>query len=66
MLEVIPNALVVPIAIKNTGKFDNRGKILKNVGVNIDITMLEPRRLEIQDLPQQMELIRLEIGNVIF
>ena len=65
MLEVMPDACVVPIAIKNTGKFDNWGKMLKNVGVTIEFTMMEPRGLDITDLAQQMEQIRTEIGNKI-
>jgi len=64
-LHSLPNALVVPIAIKNTIKFDNGGKLLKRVGVTVEFTMLEPRQLDIDSLPKQMEEIRSEISSAI-
>ena len=35
IIDEIPEALVVPVAIKNTGKIDNNGKFLKNIGVHV-------------------------------
>ena len=40
-MDEIPEALVVPVAIKNTGRIDNNGKFLKNVGVRVAFTQLE-------------------------
>jgi len=65
IIKVAPNALVVPIAIKNAFKFDNGGKLLKTVGVSIEFTMLEPRQLGLYNLPEQMEEIRSEISETI-
>lgn len=65
IIKIIPNALVVPIAIKNTFKFDNGGKLLKGVGVSIEFTMLSPRQIGPNNLPQQMEEIRAEISGTI-
>jgi len=65
ILKVIPNALVVPIAIKNSLKFDNYGKFIKNSGVRIEFTMLEPRHFVLNNLPQQMEGLRLELSETI-
>ena len=65
VLEKIPDASIIPIAIKNTAKFDNNGKLLKNVGIDVEFTMLEPREVDISDLPRQMVQIREEISQCI-
>jgi len=65
MLEVMPEACIVPIAIKDTCKFDNHGKFLKNAGIDVEFTMLEPREFDISDLPKQMDQIRAEISHCI-
>ncbi len=65
IIKTIPNALVVPIAIKNAFKFDNSRKFLKGVGIRVEITMLEPRQLDISRLPEQMEEIRSEVSETI-
>ena len=62
MLEVMPEACIVPIAIKNTAQFDNYGKLLKNIGIHVEFTMLQAREIDIQVLPKEMEQIRHEIG----
>jgi len=61
ILSVIPNINVIPIAIKNTSKIDNNGKFLKRLGVRISFDMLPDRKLDIQHLERDLELIRQEI-----
>ncbi len=65
ILSVIPTINVVPIAIKNTSKIDNNGKFLKRLGVSISFEMLADRKLNIQTLEGDLELIRQEINQKI-
>ena len=65
MLEIMPNALIVPIAIKNTAKFDNGGKFLKNPFVSVEFTMLPYKYIDISELEFQLEYIRSDINNVL-
>ena len=61
ILEVIPDILVVPIAIKDTYKIDNGGKFNKNLGVKVQFTMLEGRKIRIDNLEKDLEKIRQDI-----
>ena len=61
ILKVIPDISVVPIAIKNTGKIDNNGKLLKRIGVRASFTMLALRKLNLAQLDEGLESIREEI-----
>lgn len=61
ILKIIPDILVVPIAIKNTGIIDNNGKFNKNLGVRTSFTMLETRNISRENLDTDLEQIRQEI-----
>lgn len=65
VLTEIPNALVVPVAIKNTGIIDNDGKYLKNLGVRASYTMLEPRNVDLKNLEDEIKSIQQEIKTII-
>ncbi len=61
ILEVLPDIQVVPVAIKNTGKIDNKGKFNKNRGIQTEFTMLPKRKLNREKLTEELESIRQEI-----
>jgi len=61
ILEEIPEALIVPVAIKNTGIIDNSGKFLKNIGVNVSFNVLEARTIEVDSLEDSLQKIYEEI-----
>lgn len=61
ILAVIPNILVAPIVIKNTGKIDNNGKFNKNLGVTTSFTLLPLREIDTTQVKQEIEKIRNEI-----
>lgn len=65
IMDEIPEALVVPVAIKNTGKIDNNGKFLKNIGVHVEFMQLEPRRLNLSNLENELIAINTEIKSVL-
>lgn len=65
LLEEMPNALIVPVAIKDTGKIDSSGKFLKNIGINISYTLLAVRSIEIDQLEQQLSEIRKEMMDIV-
>ena len=65
ILKEMPDAVVVPIAIKNTGKIDNNGKFLKGIGVHASYTLLPSRKLSIEHLNEELEGIRQEMIEVI-
>jgi len=52
---------VVPIAIKNTGLIDNQGNFLKRIGINISFTMLKSRKIDSNNVENELEIIRQEI-----
>ena len=65
ILDEIPEALVLPVAIKNTGIIDNNSKFLKNIGVSVRFTQLEPRKLDLSRLESELIAINSEIKNVL-
>ena len=65
IMDEIPDALVVPVAIKNTGIIDNGGKLLKNIGVRVAFTQLEPRVLNLSKLESELIAINAEIKSVL-
>lgn len=65
ILSVIPDIKVIPIAIKNTGKIDNDGRLLKRIGVSCSFTMLPARRLDKNNLEKGLEDIRQSIIEAI-
>ena len=65
LMDEIPEALVVPVAIKNTGIIDNNGKFLKNVGVRVSFTQLESRTLNLENLESELIAINAEIKSVL-
>ena len=64
-MDEIPEALVVPVAIKNTGRIDNKGKFLKNIGVRVAFTQLERRTLNLRNLESELIAINAEIKSVL-
>ena len=65
ILKEVPNILVVPIAIKNTGKIDNKGKFLKNIGVEVTYYQLPSRHINIEYLENELNSIRSEIKKLV-
>lgn len=65
ILRIVPEILVVPIAIKNTGLIDNDGKFTKSIGVKAVFTMLPGRYLSRETLESDLESIRQEIIKTI-
>jgi 1-acyl-sn-glycerol-3-phosphate acyltransferase len=65
IMDEIPGALVVPVAIKNTGIIDNNGKFLKNIGVRVTFTQLESRMLNLNNLESELIAINAEIKSVL-
>ena len=65
IMDKIPEALVVPVAIKNTGIIDNSGKFLKNISVRVEFTQLEPRLLDFNNLESELIAINAEIKSVL-
>ena len=61
LIEQMPNALIVPIAISGTGKIDNHGSFLLNLGVKVTFTALKPRQINIECVESELDLIRSEI-----
>lgn len=65
LLEEMPNALVLPVAIKNTGLIDNKGKFLKKLGVKVTFTELKPRKVSLSTIEKDLEEINKEIRFVL-
>lgn len=65
IIEEIPEALVVPVAIKNTGLIDNNGKFLKNLGVSVSYTLLKPRKVLLETIDQDFLTIHDEIKAIV-
>lgn len=65
ILDEIPEAIVLPVVIKNTGIIDNSGKFLKNIGVRVAFTQLEPRKLNLSNLEGELIAINTEIKSVL-
>jgi len=65
IIKEIPNAVVIPIAIKDTGKIDNTGSFFLNLGVKVTYTQLPERQLSIDNIEQELNQIRSEIIEVV-
>lgn len=65
IIKEIPNAIFVPVVINNTGKIDNKGKFFKNVGVKVSYSLLPARNLSLNNLTQQLEMMRDEMMSVL-
>lgn len=63
--DIIPDILVIPLAIQNTGLMENRGKFGFKLGQTIHITMLEPRRLSKENLRDDIKKIEGEIKDIV-
>lgn len=61
ILQVIPDILVIPIAIKDTGIIDNDGRFNKTLGIKTSFTMLEGRQINPDRIAEDLEAIRQEI-----
>lgn len=65
LVKQMPNALVVPVAIKGTGEMNNNsGKLLK-FGVNISYTFLEPVKINIKTIDDELSQIREDIKAIV-
>ena len=65
LLAEMPNATFVPVAVKNTGKIDNYGKFLKNIGTKVSFTLLAPRKIAMEVLESELEKIRREMIAIV-
>lgn len=65
LLKEMPNALFVPVAIKNTGKIDNKGKFLKRLGVKVTFSCLEPRSVTLENVDSELDIMRDEMISTI-
>jgi 1-acyl-sn-glycerol-3-phosphate acyltransferase len=65
LLKEMPNALFVPIAIKNTGKIDYKGKFLKRLGVRVTYSFLKPRNLTLENAEAELAIMRAEMITAI-
>jgi len=65
LLEEIPTALIVPVVIKNTGKIDNSGKFIKNIGVKVTYTVLPTREIKTDQLEEGLSEIRKEMITIL-
>lgn len=65
ILKEMPNALFVPVAIKNTGKLDHKGKFLKRLGVKVTFSCLEPRKLTLENAESELAIMRDEMITAI-
>lgn len=65
LLKEMPNALFVPIAIKNTGKIDYKGKFLKRLGVKVTYSFLKPRNLTLENASKELAIMREEMISAI-
>lgn len=65
LLEELPNALIVPIAISGSRKVDASGTAAKPLGVQVRVYMLEPRSLQLEQIEQGLEQIRQEIKALV-
>ncbi len=65
LISEMPEALIVPVAIKGTGQMDNGGKFLKNIGVKVKFTMFKPTQINLENIEQDLEEIRLKIKSLV-
>lgn len=64
ILKEIPDALVVPVVIRNTNKIDIKGKFWKRIGVKVSFSQLKPRKVSLQNISEEIEAIRQEMISV--
>lgn len=62
ILEVIPDAYIVPVVIQNTGKIDIKGKFIKRLGIKVFYTQLEARQVATNNLSKEIEAIQKEMA----
>lgn len=65
LIEEMPNALIVPVAIKNTGQIDNNTKYLKKLWVKVSYTQLKPRKISLDSVKKELDIIREEIKEIV-
>jgi 1-acyl-sn-glycerol-3-phosphate acyltransferase len=65
LLKEIPDALVVPVAINGTGKIDNTGSFLFNLGVKVTYIQLPERFLSVENIETELNQIRKEIIDLV-
>jgi 1-acyl-sn-glycerol-3-phosphate acyltransferase len=65
LVKQMPNALVVPVAIKGTGELNNHGSKLLKFGVNLSYTFLEPVKINIKRIDAELDQIREDIKVIV-
>lgn len=65
LIEQMPDAVVVPVAIDGTGKIDNKGSFFLNLGVSVVYTALKPRQIQLETIEYELEQIREEIIELV-
>jgi 1-acyl-sn-glycerol-3-phosphate acyltransferase len=65
LVKQMPNALVVPLAIKGTGELNNHGSKLLKFGVNLSYTFLEPVQINIKTIDVELDQIREDIKAIV-
>ncbi len=65
LIKEMPDAIVVPVAINNTGLIDNDSKYLKRLAVKVSYTQLEPRKISTDNILSEIEIIREEIKDIV-
>lgn len=61
LIAEMPNALIVPVAIKGTAKIDNHGSKFLNLGVRVNYTCLKPRQMSLTNLENELENLAKEM-----
>jgi 1-acyl-sn-glycerol-3-phosphate acyltransferase len=64
MVNEMPNALLVPVAIRNTGKIDNTKSFFRRLGVRVSYTLLETRKISTNSVEEELEDIREKIIEI--
>lgn len=65
ILKEIPDALIVPIAISGTFRFDRPKSYFKNVGVKMKFEMLPKRTIKLEHLETELKAIETEIAEIV-
>jgi len=65
LVKQMPDALVVPVAIKGTGELNNHGSKLLKFGVDLSYTFLEPVKINIKTIDDELNQIRENIKVIV-
>lgn len=65
LIQEMPHANILPVAIKNTGLIDNKGKWYFNLNVRATFTFLKVRQIALVDIETEVEKMREEIRQIV-